>query len=162
MNRHVVRITLALVVVLGLALTVTADDTPNGPPPEHAPLPHLGPPPLAPQPPAFWKDAKIVTYLQLTDAQVEDLDDLAAETDVAGQALRGQLEKTGRALEEALRQESIDGAKVRRLTKTLGDLEAQRVNLVIEHRLQVNLLLDADQREKLANLPRPAGAPPRR
>jgi Spy/CpxP family protein refolding chaperone len=156
MKRMLILTAMTMTLLAALAAVALAQEPPPEMPGGGAPMnpPPGGGPSMGPPPP-FWLDERVVQALGLTDKQIAALDDAADAMDQRAEANRAALKSAHRELDRALGAATIDQAKVRQLGSKVADLEAARVNLMVEHRLQISQILTPEQRNKLRTLQPP-------
>ncbi|MCA9665558.1 MAG: Spy/CpxP family protein refolding chaperone [Myxococcales bacterium] len=115
-------------------------------------------PPHPPPPPwGIWRDAVLARGLGLTSAQISQLRTLDTRERARMQALRKRFERARRGLDKAFTLYPADANAARVYAAQLAQLENQRVQAMVNARLQFHTMLSASQLKALA-----ARRPPRK
>jgi len=129
------------VAILAVALAAIAWAQPQraGAGPHH-------PPPIQPD---WWNNPDVQDELDLTDEQIDALEEAHASFEKAARSLRFDIQQAKLDIERAFSEKSVDSKKVSELAKRLGSLHGELTESRIKHRLKLVQILTYEQRQKI-------------
>jgi Spy/CpxP family protein refolding chaperone len=109
--------------------------------------------------PLFGDPERMQKVLGLTEDQMDRIADINEKVKMEHRAVMDKIEPKARQLRKILRAEEVDLEKTRTLLKEIGDLQVESRMIMIRHRLEIEKVLNAEQRAKLRDM-RPEMAGP--
>ncbi len=120
----------------------------------------------------WWNNPQVQDELNLTDEQIDALEDAHASFEKTAKSLRFDIQQARLDLERAFSEERVDAKRVNELAKKLASLQGKLTEARISLRLKVSQILTYEQRQKVQKLiqhrarlhrrfgPRPMPEPP--
>ena len=109
--------------------------------------------------PLFGDPERMQKALGLSEDQMDKIADINDRIRKEHRAVMDKIEPKSRQLRKVLRAENVDLEKTRALLKEIGDLQVESRMIMIRHRLEIEKVLNAEQRAKLRDM-RPEMAGP--
>jgi len=100
----------------------------------------------------IWRNAKLVKELELTDAQVAEIQDADFAAREKQLALTADLGKLRLEIDRSFAAETVDEAAVRKAAEKISDLRGQMYLQQIDARLALVKILTVDQAKKLKDI----------